>query len=76
MPKPVRVLARGLRVRVGNEEDIGARVARADGFLLDPADLVHRPVEGELAGRDDPFAVVDVGRAELVDDVEREGEAG
>src|SRR5512133_2909824 len=74
--KAVRVLPRGRRVGIGDEEDIGTRVARAEGLLLDAADLLDASVERHLASGCDLLAAVDVGRAELVDDVEGEGETG
>ena len=49
--------------------------ARADRFLLDPADRADRAVGEDLAGRGDLVAVDDVA-AELLHHLEREREAG
>src|SRR5829696_610824 len=57
-----------------NEEDVHTRFACAERFLLHSADRTDRAVESELAGRGDCLPVGDVA-AELLQDVEREGEA-
>src|SRR5438105_6570843 len=74
--QPLRVLPRVARVLPRrDEEGIHTRGARTDRLLLDAADRVHGAVRPDLAGRRDPVPVVDVA-AELLEDLEREGEPG
>src|SRR5438067_13674204 len=51
------------------------RLACSDRLLLDPTDRADFPVWEDLAGRRDLVPVDDV-PAQLLEDVEREGEAG
>ena len=56
--EPVRVLARIAGVVPSrDEEGVHMRLARADRFLLDPADRADGAVGEDLAGRRDPVAV-------------------
>jgi hypothetical protein len=71
----VGVAARFCGVRRRDDEDVGVDVASAQRLLRHPADRKDVPVQVEGPGHRDAAAGVDVG-AELVDDVEREREAG
>src|SRR5581483_44703 len=67
LPRIACVLSRG------DEKSVHTCCARADRFLLDSADRVHRPVRPDLARRRDLVTMVDVA-AELLEDLECERE--
>src|SRR6266508_5624300 len=73
--EPVRVAPGVLRISVGDEEEVGVGVSRRERLLLDAPDLPDPSIEVERAGYDDAAIFVQI-LAELVDDVQREGQAG
>ena len=59
-----------------HEEVVGARILDGDGLLAQPADVPDRPVEVDRAGGGDAAATGEIARRELVEQGQREGQAG